>query len=100
MSSPQQEKIPKKMIHEFFKPYLKTTASTIPAKRPSPSIEESDQAESSCRDEPTIATPKAKEKRKISHETTRTPGSSTYSPFSAPGSRASLSIRSKTSHVK
>ncbi|KAJ9603485.1 hypothetical protein H2200_012263 [Cladophialophora chaetospira] len=100
MSSPQQEKKPKKTINEFFKPSLKSTTSTVPAKRPSPSIEESEQAESSRKDEPTITTPKAKDKRKSNHETTRTPGSSAYSPFSAPGSRASLSIRSKTSHVK
>jgi hypothetical protein len=97
MSSSQPANKPKKTIHEFFKPYLK---STVPTKRPSPTIEESEQAGASRNDEAHTRTPKAKEKRKIDNGRMRTPGSSTGSPFSAPGSRASLSIRSKTSHAK
>ena len=99
MSASPSKKQPKKSIHEFFKPYLKSTTSTVPAKRPSPSIEEAEEAERSRRDESKIATPKF-QRRKSNNERLRTPGSSARSPFSAPGSRASLSIRSRTPHVK
>ncbi|OCT50614.1 hypothetical protein CLCR_06714 [Cladophialophora carrionii] len=97
MSSSQPANKPKKTIHEFFKPYLK---SAVPAKRPSPSIEESEEAGTSRKDEAHARTPKAKDRQKIDNGRMKTPGSSARSPFSAPGSRASLSIRSKTSHAK
>ncbi|EXJ62552.1 hypothetical protein A1O7_02990 [Cladophialophora yegresii CBS 114405] len=97
MSSSQPAKKPKKTIHEFFEPYLK---STVPAKRSSPSLEESEGAGTSRKDEAHTRTPKAKDKQNINNDRVKPPGSSARSPFSAPGSRTSLSIRSKTSHAK
>ncbi|KIW27242.1 uncharacterized protein PV07_06998 [Cladophialophora immunda] len=91
-ASPSSKKRTTKPIHEFFKPYLR---NTVPAKRPSPSAEERKEGEHSRREETT--TPKA-EKRTIDTFAARTPPSSVLSPRSAPGSRASLSIRSRTSH--
>src|ERR1700744_4550912 len=92
MSSSPSEKKPKKTIHDFFKPYLK---SNVPAKRPSPS-NEADRAERLRIDDSKTRTPNA-DKRRFHDEQTRTPGTSARPPFSAPVSRASLSIRRKTS---
>ncbi|OAL35570.1 hypothetical protein AYO20_05189 [Fonsecaea nubica] len=101
MSGSPSKKRTTKPIHEFFKPYLK---STVPAKRPSPSAPERKrkEAESSRRDDTNKAAPTTPRagKRTIDHYATRTPPSTVLSPRSAPGSRTSLSIRSRTSHSK
>ena len=102
MSATESPKKPKKSIHEYFKRNPKTYAphqSTIPAKRPSPSIEESRQYEKSHIDESKLGTPKTG-KRKLGDAVFKTPGSSARSPFSTPGSRASLSIRRKAVHAE
>lgn len=83
----------KRPISEFFKPYTK---STVPTKRPSPSLEEAEEIKeankSPSRDVAKTGTPK---KETLSRkEPIRTPTSSALSPLSAPGSRASLPIRS------
>ncbi|EXJ72220.1 uncharacterized protein A1O5_04724 [Cladophialophora psammophila CBS 110553] len=85
-----------KPIHEFFRPYLK---STVPAKRSSPPTRGPEEVEPSRRDEFKTRTPKAKE-RAIKNDAIRTPPSSVLTPASAPGSRASLSIRSRCSPSK
>ncbi|KIX10060.1 uncharacterized protein Z518_01141 [Rhinocladiella mackenziei CBS 650.93] len=78
----------KRSIADFFQPYIK---SSVPAKRPSPSIEESAQR-SSKRDIPTVTTPKANRRPVNDYVGTPSSSSSRLSPLSAPGSRASLSI--------
>lgn len=81
---------PKRPLADFFKPYIK---SNVPAKRPSPSIEESQQHKSPTNDASSTNTPKAARRAAAAHA--RTPTSSTaFSPLSAPGSRASLPFRS------
>ncbi|KIX98220.1 uncharacterized protein Z520_06300 [Fonsecaea multimorphosa CBS 102226] len=83
-------------IHEFFKPYVK---STVPAKRPSPSLEETTGVEHSHKGDPQTTTPKAGG-RTLNRNAPKTPPSSYLSPKSALGSRTSLSIRSRASHSK
>ncbi|EXJ80035.1 hypothetical protein A1O3_08321 [Capronia epimyces CBS 606.96] len=79
----------KRPIADFFRPYV---ASSVPTKRPSPSIEESGQKTPTGGVRSTT-TPKAV--KQSAHGPARTPSSSSVpSPLSAPGSRASLPIRS------
>jgi hypothetical protein len=98
-------KKPKKSIHEFFKPYLKhTTASTIPVKRPSPSLEDDEPLQplplaAAARQERTTRTPKTERSKKVA-PLIQTPKAPSYSPVSARGSKTSLSIRSRKTPSK
>lgn len=83
MSSPPK----KRSIADFFKPYIK---SAIPAKRPSPSVEETSGFKSPGKHVPKAATPKS-EKRKIEQQQ-KTPSSLLFSPSSGRPSTASHSI--------
>ncbi|EHY56778.1 hypothetical protein ABEF92_001596 [Exophiala dermatitidis] len=92
MPSPPPRKRP---IADFFRPYIK---SNVPTKRPSPSGQERQpRPKSPDRDTSSIATPRAV--RRSADPSARTPTSCAFSPLSAPGSRASLPIRSPRPHT-
>ncbi|EXJ83766.1 hypothetical protein A1O1_07393 [Capronia coronata CBS 617.96] len=92
MPSPPPKKRP---ITDFFKPYFK---SNVPAKRPSPLIEDAEQQKNPSKDVGLMTTPKAA--RRSANVHAHTPASSSaLSPSSVPGSRASLPIRSPRPHL-